>query len=234
MVKVSVIVPVKDDKRIVNLIHALEKQTFKDFEVLIGDASEKKLLDKKFKTSLKLRYFQKKSSTIAERLHLMARKAKAKLVAMTESDCIPSKKWLEELVSEYEDNKTIIVGTQNIVGTLNYGNLLIPAEAFKVPHDKKLTYGDDIDWFLSLEEKGFRFKNIDKAVVKHFKDPVKRLLRSPVYGKEHAYVYIKHKKDRRILNSILYQLARSFFSLLMAIILAIYGIFYKVKSYFSS
>jgi glycosyltransferase involved in cell wall biosynthesis len=230
MVKVSVIVPVKDDKRIFDLIRALEKQTFKDFEVLIADASEKKIFHGK--TKLKLRYFHKKSTTIAERLHFMARKAQGKMIAITESDCVPSRNWLKELVSEYEDEKTIIVGTQRIVGPPNYGNLLVPREAFKIPHDKNLTLADDVDWFFTLEEKGFKFKYIDKAVVQHYKNPVKRLLRSCGYGKEHAYVYIKHKKDRRILNSILFQLARSFFSLLMAFLLIIYGIFYKIKSFF--
>ncbi|MCS7134989.1 MAG: glycosyltransferase family 2 protein, partial [Candidatus Aenigmarchaeota archaeon] len=88
MVKVSVIVPVKDDKRLIDLIKALEKQTFKDFEVLIADDSEKRIFNGK--TTLNLKYFHVKPMKIAEKLHFLAEKSNSNLIAITESDCVPS------------------------------------------------------------------------------------------------------------------------------------------------
>ena len=93
----------------------------------------------------------------------------------------------------------------------------------------KKKIADDTDWFYTLEERGFRFKRINKAVVSHFKNPIKRLFRFFIYAKEHAYVHIKHKKGKRILSSISFQIAQSFFSALTAFFLIVYRIFYKIK-----
>ncbi len=229
MTKVSVLVPVKNDKRIIDLIHALEKQTFKDFEVLIADDSEKRLFYRK--TKLNLRYFHTEPMSIAEKFDFLVKEANGKMITITESDCAPSENWLKELVSEYEDDRTIIVGTQRLPGRVNYGNLLLPKSAFEIKHDTNLKIADDTDWFITLGEMGFKFKEIDKAVVLHYKDPVKRLFRSYMYGKEHAYIYIKHKEGRKILKSIAYRLALSFFSFVQVIFLIIYGIYYKIKFY---
>lgn len=226
MVKVSVIVPVKDDKKIFNLISRLEKQSFKDFEILIQDASDKKL---NIKTKLKLRHFYIKNMSISDAFHLLAKKAKSKLIVITESDCLPSERWLEELLSEYENDKTIVVGAQAQPKILGYGNILLPKKAFKIPHDRSLKIADDTDWYLTLEKKGFRFKYIDKALVMHYKDPIKKILRVFKYGREHAYTYIKHGKEKKLFFSILYQSALVLSSILMVILLIIYGIYYKIK-----
>ena len=158
MIKVSVVVPVKNDIRIFDLIRALEKQTFKDFEVLIADDSKEKLFNEK--TNLDLKYFHTKSMTIADKFNFLSKRAKANNIAVTESDCIPSEKWLEELVSEYENDETIVVGAQVTSENINYGNLLIPKKAFKIPHDNSMKIADDTDWFLRLSERGFVFKRV--------------------------------------------------------------------------
>ncbi|MBU5687918.1 MAG: glycosyltransferase family A protein [Candidatus Aenigmatarchaeota archaeon] len=234
MPKVSVIVPVKNDKRLIDLIKALEKQTFKDFEVLIADDSEKKIFNEK--TSLNLRYFHTKPMKITEKLHFLAKKANSNIIAVTESDCIPSETWLEDLLSEYKDDKTIIVGVQQILSpynvVLSYGSLLIPKNAFKIQHDAKLSIADDTDWFFTLEENGYSFFQINKGVVFHYKDPVKRLFRSFAYAKDNAYIYIKHNKDKRIIKSILFQSATIFFSFVTILTLIVFGIYYKLRKIF--
>jgi glycosyltransferase involved in cell wall biosynthesis len=226
MIKVSIIIPVKNDKRIFDLISRLEKQSFKDFEVLIQDASDEKL---NIKTNLNLRHFYIKNMSISDAFHLLAKKAKSKLIVITESDCLPSERWLEELLSEYENDKTIVVGAQAQPKILGYGNILIPKKAFKVPHDRSLKIADDTDWYLTLEERGFRFKYIDKALVMHYKNPIKRVLRVFKYGREHAYIYTKHNMKKKILLSILYRSALVLSSILMIILLIVYGIYYKIK-----
>lgn len=234
MVKVSVIVPVKNDKRIFNLIDALEKQTFKDFEVLIADDSEKRLFDRE--TTLNLKYFHLKgkgNGSVSNRIHFLAKKASSDIIAVTESDCLPSKTWLEDLLSEYEDDKTVVVGVQNLlspyVTIFSFGSLLLPKKAFNVPFDKTIRRGEDTDWFYSLKEKGFKFKQINKAVVIHYKDPVKRLFRSFDYARDNAYIYIKHNQDKRIIKSIIFQFATIFFSFVTIFTLAFYGLYYKLR-----
>ncbi|MEM5777292.1 MAG: glycosyltransferase family A protein [Candidatus Aenigmatarchaeota archaeon] len=234
MPKVSVIVPVKNDKRLLDLIKALEKQTFKDFEVLIADDSEKRIFNGK--TSLNMKYFRTKPMKVGKKIEFLAKKAASDLIAVTESDCLPSEKWLEELVSEYEDNKTIIVGVQNLlspyVNVYSFGSLLIPKKAFDISFDSTIKRGEDTDWFFSLQKKGFKFKQINKGVVLHYKDPVKRLLRSFDYAKDNAYIYIKHDQDKRIIKSILFQNATLFFSLVTILTLIVFGIYYKLRKIF--
>jgi GT2 family glycosyltransferase len=115
------------------------------------------------------------------------------------------------------------------VTIFSFGSLLVPKEAFRIPFDKTIKRGEDTDWFLSLKERGFKFKQINKGVVLHYKDPVKRLLRSFDYAKDNAYIYIKHGQDERIIKSIIFQSATIFFSFITIITLIFYGIFYKVK-----
>lgn len=228
------IVPVKDDKRLIDLIKALEKQTFKDFEVLIADSSKERIF--KGMTKLKMKYFHTKPLTIAESLMYLAKKASANIIAITESDCVPNEKWLEDLVSEYEDENTIIVGSQDIISpyveVISFASLLVPKEAFKVKMSKRLRVGEDTDWFMTLKTKGFKFKKINKALVMHYKDPLKRLFRSFEYARSHAFIYVKHKKEERIVKSIIFQLLQSFYSLLTAITLFIYWCYYRIKKVF--
>jgi len=231
MPKVSVIVTVKNDKRLLNLIDALEKQTFKDFELLIADSSEERIF--KGETKLNMKYFHTKPMTIADSLMFLAKKASSNIIAITESDCVPNERWLEDLINQYEDKKTIVVGSQDIVSprveVISFASLLLPKEAFKVKMEKQLKVAEDTDWFMSLKEKGFKFKKINKALVIHYKDPIKRMFRSFEYAKSHAYVYVKHKKEERIIKSIGFQTLQSFYSLLTAITLLAYWLYYKIK-----
>jgi GT2 family glycosyltransferase len=231
MPKVSVIVTVKDDKRLIDLIRALEKQTFKDFELLVADSSEKRIFNET--TTLELKYFHTKSMTIAESLMFLAKRAKAEIIAITESDCVPNERWLEDLVSEYEDEKTIIVGTQDIVSPrveiISFASILVPKNAFKIKMNKNLKVGEDTDWFMSLKENGFKFKKINKALVVHYKDTVKRMFRSFEYAKSHAYIYVKHKKEERIIKSMGFQMLQSFYSLVTVFSLLFFWIYYKAK-----
>jgi len=231
MPKVSVIVTVKDDKRLIDLIKALEKQTFKDFELLVADSSEKRIFNET--TTLDLKYFHTKPMTIAESLMFLAKRAKAEIIAITESDCIPNERWLEDLVSEYEDEKTIIVGTQDIVSPrveiISFASILVHKNAFKIKMNKHLNVGEDTDWFMSLKENGFKFKKINKALVIHYKDPVKRMFRSFEYAKSHAYIYVKHKKEERIIKSMGFQMLQSFYSLVTVFSLLFFWIYYKAK-----
>lgn len=235
MPKASVIVTVKNDKRIFDLIKALEKQTFKDFEVLIADSSEKMLFDGK--TSLNMKYFHTKPMTIADSLMFLAKKASSNIIAITESDCVPNERWLEDLINEYEDDKTIIVGSQDIVSphveVVSFGSLLLPKNVFKIKMNKRLKVAEDTDWFMTLKEKGYKFKKVNKALVTHYKDPIKRIFRSFEYAKSHAYIYVKHKKENRIIKSIGFQIIQAFYSILYAFTLMIFWIYYKIKNILS-
>lgn len=229
--KISVIVPVKDDKRLIDLIKALESQTFKDFEVLIADSSKERIF--KGETKLNMKYYHTKPMKISEAMSFLSKKVTSDIIAITESDCIPNEHWLEDLYSEYTDDKTVIVGAQNITSPhaeiISFGSLLVPKKAFSVKFDKNLKLAEDTDWFFSLKEKGFKFKHINKGLVTHYKNTIKKIFRSFEYARSHAYVYVKHKKDDRIVKSMVFQLLQSFYSLLTFIVLPYFWFYYRLK-----
>ncbi|MBU5689723.1 MAG: glycosyltransferase family A protein [Candidatus Aenigmatarchaeota archaeon] len=233
MPKVSVIVPVKDDRRLIDLIKALENQTFKDFEVLIADSSKERIF--KGETTLNMKYYHTKPMKISEAMTFLSKKATSEIIAITESDCAPNEHWLEDLYSEYVDSKTIIVGAQNIVSPhaeiISFGSLLLPKKAFSVKFDKNLKLAEDTDWFFSLKERGFKFKQINKGLVTHYKNTIKRMFRSFEYARSHAYVYVKHNKEERIIKSMGFQLLQAFYSILTFFVLPYFWIYYKIRKF---
>jgi len=229
MTKVSVIVPLKNDRRIMDLIKALENQTMKDFELIIGDSSDQKM---DIKSNLSVRHLYSPNTTIAERLNEMVKHSSSDLIAITESDCIPGPTWLEDLVSEYVDDNTIVLGAQvelYVPDYFSYGNTLVPKGLFDIPHDSSLSLADDTDWFFQLQEKGVKVKRIFKAVNYHYKNAVKRQLRLPKYSREWAYTYLKYGNTRRWIRSTGFYALTAFFSFITAMLMVIFGIYYSVK-----
>lgn len=234
MPKISVIVPLKNDKRIFDLIKALENQTMKDFELIIGDGSDQKM---GINTTITLKHLYSPNTTIAERLNEMAKHSSSDMIAITESDCIPGPTWLEDLLSEYVDDNTIVMGAQvelYVSDYFSYGNTLVPKKLFSIPHDSSLTLADDTEWFYQLQKQGVRAKRIFKAVNYHYKDAVKRQRRLPYYSREWAYTYLKYGDTRRWIRSTGFYALTAFFSFVTAMLMVIFGIYYKMKFKFSN
>lgn len=113
--KISVIIPAFNATgTIVKCLVALGKQTLKPEEVIIVDDGS---TDKTFKivcelriNNLKLKIFKQNHKGVSEARNLGARKARGQILAFIDSDCIPGKSWLKNIVIVLSDPKIGAVG----------------------------------------------------------------------------------------------------------------------------
>ena len=107
--KISVIVPVKGDRSLEDLLESLSKQTYRNFEVLIiGDVKKVKIPKKlrgKVRTIRKHRISANKARNIGIEL------AKGSIVAFTDSDCVVDRNWLKSLHNYFKKGLDCVAGS---------------------------------------------------------------------------------------------------------------------------
>jgi len=169
---VSVIIPCfNSEKTILKTLEALEKQNFdKPFEILICDDGSKDntvKIAKQFakKSKIPVRVFANPHQGPAWQRNFGAKKAKGKIIVFTDSDCIPGKNWLKEMVKPIE--KGIAHGVQGTYKTLNKESLIARFEGYEIEkrHErmKKQKYIDFIGTFSAayLKEVFLKFGGFD-------------------------------------------------------------------------
>ncbi|MBU2100282.1 glycosyltransferase [Candidatus Micrarchaeota archaeon] len=110
---ISVIIPAfNSEKTISKTIQSiLNQEVKKEFELIIVDdtSTDNTLTEiKKFKNIVLIQ--QEKNKGPAAARNLGAKKAKGETIIFTDSDCIPEKNWLEEMIKPFENPK--VVGVQ--------------------------------------------------------------------------------------------------------------------------
>ncbi len=133
----SVIIPCYNaEKTILKTLEALENQSFKKpFEVLIcDDGSKDRTLEvvKDFtkKSKIPVRIFANKHKGPAWQRNFGAKKARGKIIVFTDSDCIPGKNWLKEMIKPIENGKAI--GVQGTYRTLNKESVIARFEGYEI------------------------------------------------------------------------------------------------------
>jgi len=124
-VKASVIIPVyNSEEAISGTIEAISSQEFDDFEIIsVDDGSTDgslqilKGLEDKIRN---LRVISQKNKGPAAARNYGAKEASGEIIVFTDSDCVPEKNWLKEMVKPFEDKE--VVGVQGKYKNLNTGN----------------------------------------------------------------------------------------------------------------
>lgn len=164
---VSVIIPCfNSEKTILKTLEALEKQNFdKPFEILIcDDGSNDNTIKivKEFarKSKIPIRVFANPHHGPAWQRNFGAKKAKGKIIVYTDSDCIPGKNWLKEMVKPIESGE--VAGVQGTYRTLNRKSLIARFEGYEIEkrHErmKKQKYIDFIGTFSAAYVKNIFLK----------------------------------------------------------------------------
>ena len=114
--KASIIIPAYNaESTIGECLKALEKQSFKDFEVIVIDDGSKDKTSEVAKGFKGVKVFSQKNAGPAKARNLGAKNAKGEIIIFTDSDCVPEKKWLEETLKPMKDPK--IAGVQGTYKT---------------------------------------------------------------------------------------------------------------------
>lgn len=112
---ISVIIPTYNrDQPLKDCLWSLFQQTFRNFEIIIVDQSDKEFPEKERfsrKYAKFLRILRMKKPSIPKAINLGIKKAKGKIVLMTDDDILADKKLLVSHMANYEDkNVTGVVG----------------------------------------------------------------------------------------------------------------------------
>jgi GT2 family glycosyltransferase len=151
-ISASVIIPSYNAvKHLPELIYALSSQTLKPLEIIIvDDGSTDKTeevvtaLEKKNKL---LKYFRKKNGGPAKTRNFGALKSKGTIIVFTDSDCIPEKNWLEEMLKPFEEKAYATVGgVQGAYKTKQKELIARFAQAEIEERYEKMKKAKNIDW----------------------------------------------------------------------------------------
>lgn len=127
MVEVSVIIPVYNaEKTIEKTLKALLRQSFKGIYEIIpvddGSTDETgKILESYSKKYSKIKLIHQKNSGPAAARNKGAKKSKGKILIFTDSDCIPEKNWIKEMIKPIENR---VVGIQGRYKILNKESIM--------------------------------------------------------------------------------------------------------------
>jgi len=232
--EVSVLIPIREDKKIHKLLDKLSKQTYKNFIILIAnDSKEPYLKDSDFPKNLSYAYYyakEQKYSTF-DKLNFLADRVKTPFAAITESDCEPHENWLYDLVPIVKKEKTVIKGCEARPVGCCTANLIFPSEILKkIKFDTNVPIVADYEWGMNLEKRGhpIRFYS-DKGVVFHNLITGKpRLNRIIPCARDEVAIAFKYKDPRFLFNKIM----RNGYNILVSLSQMFLIIFYYVPYFF--
>ena len=109
---ISIIIPAyNEENNIADCINAVLNQDYRGkYEVIVVDDGSRDNTIKILKKFKKVKIFRQKHKGPAAARNLGIRKAKGEIVIFTDSDCIPEKTWLQEMVKPFKNKK--IIGVQ--------------------------------------------------------------------------------------------------------------------------
>jgi glycosyltransferase involved in cell wall biosynthesis len=202
--KCDVVIPMYNaGKTIVETLRGLEKQTYKDFQVILvddGSTDDTRNVVEKFKekSNLDIVLICQQNSGPAVARNLGAKKATGDIILFTDSDCIPPRNWVAEmiepigkdivgvhcgykvknpefLVARYIDfeirrrHSKIYNKITDSVGTYSFS---IKKEVFDEMGGFNTSYsmasGEDFEFSYKLSENGYKIFFTDKTYVYHY------------------------------------------------------------------
>jgi glycosyltransferase involved in cell wall biosynthesis len=152
-------------------MEALNRQTFKDFEVILTH-----------------------DPGVSKGFNAGIDQAKGDILVFTEADCVPTDAWLEELVPEVEKGR-LVTGIEVFPSPMSPSNIAIRKEDLGSIRFERYDLANDTEFFWILASKGIKIKRIDKAVVFHMqkRKPTTRLKFAFGLGVSHARIYHKYR-----------------------------------------
>lgn len=230
--KISVIIPTYNSERTLKqCLASISNQTYKNYEVLIinnNSTDNTKQIIKEFeKKSKKIKYIFEKNKGRSSARNSGIKKAKGKIIAMTDSDCIVPKDWIEKLTLPIiKDNENAIVGGEEpaiknfwaeniqkaddefIKSNLNRGYLShIDTKNFAIKSSimKKNFFNEnlkavvDFELYLRLKNK-IKIKFLPEVKVLHYhRSSINQIIKNSFEKGYYAFkTYEIHKKDKDI------------------------------------
>ncbi|MCD6371821.1 MAG: glycosyltransferase family 2 protein [Candidatus Aenigmarchaeota archaeon] len=204
MVEVSIIIPCRNDKYLYNLFSDLNKQTFKDFEVILIPTKDefKNFNTEKLSKIAKFKFkFVIADNPISNKRNKGIEKAEGRYIVLLDDDVrVLKKSWLKELYNKIKNSKYDIIGGLLLeeirVGeteALPSNNIIFRKDIY-IPMDVNFrSVAQDTEWCFRMYKKGYKLYQDCIAPVQHEKFSVKkRIRRCFLQGREWAHIIVKH------------------------------------------
>lgn len=122
---VSIVIPAYNcEKTIEKCLRALEEQSYDDnFEVIVVDDGSSDNTASIVKKHQKIKYLFEKNSGPAAARNKGWKNSKGKIIVFIDSDCVPEKSWLKEMLSDFKNENIGAVGGAYELTVNNYSRL---------------------------------------------------------------------------------------------------------------
>ena len=221
---VSVVVVVKNDRRIARLLECLERlPESQPREVVIVDASAGELDDiSSAHPGVRWIPFTPTSSiSVAEQRNIGVNEACGDVIVFVDADCLPVGDWLEALVSPILDGSEKLVAgairsqegssshdwhwdkytsTRVYLDEARTGNLAVHRQVFAQhgQFDEGMRYGSDGEFTMRAAANGTPIRFVPEAIVLHEWGGLRaNVRRAFLYGEAHARLHKRHRWTRR-------------------------------------
>ncbi|MCH7902838.1 glycosyltransferase [archaeon] len=158
--KASIIIPAyNNEKTIQECLRACKQQTVKPLEIIvIDDGSTDRTTE--LAKSENVIVFSQKNSGPAKARNLGAEKSKGDILIFTDSDCVPEKNWLQEMLSPFKDKE--VVGVQGAYKS-KQKSIIAKFNQLEIEERyERMKKSKEIDWIGSYSA-GYRKKDFQEA-----------------------------------------------------------------------
>ncbi len=108
---ISILIATKDrPEKLANCLHSILKNSYKNYEVLIGDQSQDEKTQKvvsRYRGVLNIKFYRFNFKGKSKVLNFLLNESKGNILAFTDDDCIVDKNWLENINQFFQDNKSV-------------------------------------------------------------------------------------------------------------------------------
>lgn len=154
--KASIIIPAyNNEKTIQECLKACKGQTLKPFEIIvIDDGSTDRTME--LAKSENVKVFSQKNSGPAKARNLGAKKSSGDILIFTDSDCVPEKNWLQEMVAPFKNKE--VIGVQGAYKSRQKSIVAKFAQMEIEERYERMKKSKEIDWIGSYSA-GYRKKD---------------------------------------------------------------------------
>jgi glycosyltransferase involved in cell wall biosynthesis len=237
--KISIVIPIRNsEKTLANCLESVLNQNYKNYEIILIDNNSKDktkeiIAEYSQKDNRISHFFEPKIGRSPAR-NLGILKSTGDIIAMTDSDCIASKTWLEKLIQPItKDNESIVMGNEqgiinnywsrNIqdsnstfnkknlynkyINTLDTKNFAIKSKVIKeFMFDDNLNNFEDFDLYLRLSKKyKIRFLSENKIGHYHRNSFITNITLNINRGYWTMKIYKKYKKNDNSINHPMFE-----------------------------
>ena len=217
---VSIIIPAYNEEKYINkCLYGIANQEFSDYElILVDNGSEDNTIP--IASAYTKNILQDKTSNIAGLRNLGASKARGRILAFLDADCVPEKDWISKGLARIENNQVGVTGCNNFmppnstwlekvwyesepkgvfeVNHIGSANFFVRIGVFNAVggFNMKMTTGEDYDLCQRIKAAGYKIVSDDSIRVAHLrgaKTLKDRFKKEIWYGRETRYI-IKNNK----------------------------------------